>query len=357
MKWAHARALAAATANAMGPSEGIGSTYRKNSGPIRLHRQQLLQMQWAHARALGAAASKLMGPCEAIGNILLKYDSGPTRSICPLYLMGPLIKIAHFCLMGQCGLSRVHRSNCTWVLSTATTNICYIMCTFDPQNEAHLRELEECIGLDPNSVRKARYIKPAIRRQEGQTHAYAILSLTSPSMANHLIRKGITVCGVKMLPTKLKHEPMQCLRCRDWGHLIVQCLNTEVCGACREEHSTSNCDNSHKRYCTSCKVNTHASWDRGCPEFICCCEIHNSRYPENNLLVFPTDEEWTLITRPEKIQSKTASHSGTWLTPSPQNQHLDACNSKAEHVTSQSVRTLIQPPKRTARKIARTTPS
>jgi hypothetical protein len=114
----------------MGPFEGIRSICRNNYGPIRIHRQLLLQMQWAHPRALATAARTLMGPCEAIGNILLEYDSGPTRSIRPLYLMGPLVKIAHFCLMGPCGLSRVHRSNCTWVLSTATTNICYIMWGF-----------------------------------------------------------------------------------------------------------------------------------------------------------------------------------------------------------------------------------
>jgi hypothetical protein len=172
---------------------------------------------------------------------------------------------------------------------------------FDPKSAIHLRELEECNNLDANSVKKARWIKPANRRREGQTHAYAILSLASPSTANRLIRNGITICGASTQPSKLKHEPMQCLRCRGWGHLIAQCQNLEVCGACGEEHNTSDCDNSHKRYCASCKIDTHASWDRGCPEFIRRCEIHNSRYPENNLPFFPTDEGWTLTTRPDKI--------------------------------------------------------
>ena len=174
--------------------------------------------------------------------------------------------------------------------------------TFDPKNEAHLRELEEGNNLDPKSIKKAKWIKPVNRRQTGQTHAYAIISLTSPSSANHLIRKGIMICRVKTTPSKLKHEPLQCLRCRSWGHVIVQCHSTlDTCGACREEHSTKDCSNPHLRYCISCKDSMHASWDRGCLEFTRCCEAYNNRYPENNLPFFPTDEEWTLTTRPDKI--------------------------------------------------------
>jgi hypothetical protein len=172
---------------------------------------------------------------------------------------------------------------------------------FDPKNEQHLREIEEGNNLDPKSVKKARWIKPENRRREGQTHAYAILSLTTPATANLLIRKGITICGAKTLPTKLKHEPMQCLRCRCWGHLIAQCQNPEACGACGDGHSTSDCNNPQKRYCISCRNGTHSSWDRGCPEFIRRCETINNRYPENNLPFFPTDEDWTLTTRPDKI--------------------------------------------------------
>ena len=174
--------------------------------------------------------------------------------------------------------------------------------TFDPKSETHLRELEEANNLDSRSIKKARWIKPVNRRREGQTHAYAIISLASPSSANHLIRKGITICGAKTIPSKLKHEPMQCLRCRGWGHVIAQCLNTfDTCGACGGEHSTNDCNNPHLCYCVSCKNSTHASWDRGCPEFIRRRELYNNRFPENNLHFFPTEEEWTLTTRPDKI--------------------------------------------------------
>lgn len=173
---------------------------------------------------------------------------------------------------------------------------------FEPADATHLREVEEANDLIPNSIKKARWIKPIARRRDGQTHAYAILTLKSPSAANHLIRNGIKVCGVKLSPSKLKQEPLQCLRCRGWGHIAMQCQSDiEVCGACSENHSTRDCSNPHKRICATCKDNTHASWDRNCPAFIQRCEAYNNRFPENNLPFFPTDEDWTLTTRPDKI--------------------------------------------------------
>ena len=173
---------------------------------------------------------------------------------------------------------------------------------FDLKNDAHIREVEEANNLDLNSIRKARWIKPAARRREGQTHAYAILTITSLSAANQLIRGGITICGTNSSPTKLKHEPMQCLRCRGWGHFVAQCLNeNETCGACGEDHSTKDCNNTSKRFCVSCKSNMHASWDRNCPEFTRRCQEYNDKFPENKLPFFPTDEEWTLTPRPDRI--------------------------------------------------------
>jgi hypothetical protein len=177
--------------------------------------------------------------------------------------------------------------------------------TFDPKNEAHLREVEESNNLDLNSIRKARWIKPVARRREGQTHAYAVLTITSPSVANQLIRSGITICGARSSPTKLKHEPMQCLRCRGWGHLVAQCHNeSETCGACGENHNTKDCSNPGNLCCTSCKSNTHASWDRNCPEFTRRCEAYNDKFPENKLPFFPTEEEWTLTLRPDRVPMK-----------------------------------------------------
>jgi hypothetical protein len=135
----------------------------------------------------------------------------------------------------------------------------YTPITFNPSNDNHLREIEEHNKLSNGIIRKACWIKPAGRRREGQTHAYASLAISSPSAANQLIKNGITICGVTSSPFKMKHEPIQCMHCRGWGHFATQCTSEhDVCGTCGDNHGTSDCSNTCKRYCASCKVDSHA---------------------------------------------------------------------------------------------------
>jgi len=109
--------------------------------------------------------------------------------------------------------------------------------TFDPSESTNLREVEEANSLSYRVIRKARWIKPIERRRPEQTHAYAILSLTSVESANTLIRDGLVICGTKVRPTKQKHKPLQCMKCRRWGHLAVECPSEkDVCGNCGKEH-------------------------------------------------------------------------------------------------------------------------
>ena len=58
-EWAQVVLSAAAVANAMSPSEGIGTTCRKSNWA---HVKLLLQMQWAQVKSLAAAAANAMGP-------------------------------------------------------------------------------------------------------------------------------------------------------------------------------------------------------------------------------------------------------------------------------------------------------
>ena len=174
--------------------------------------------------------------------------------------------------------------------------------TFEPDNVAHLREIEEVNRLPSRVVRKARWIKPIGRRRPGQTHAYAMLSISSVDFANKLIKDGIIICGSWTHPSKQKQEPSQCMKCRRWGHFAAHCPEAEdTCGTCGGKHRTSNCGSREKRHCVSCGVNTHASWDRACPEFTKRCAILDERNPLNSMPFFPTDQDWTLISRPNRI--------------------------------------------------------
>ena len=174
--------------------------------------------------------------------------------------------------------------------------------TFNPKKDTDLREVEEVNGLPTRVIHKARWIKPAKRRRPGQIHTYAVLTVTSVDIANRLIRDGIGICGSFSRPSKQKQEPIQCMKCRRWGHFADKCPEGEdTCGTCGGKHRTSACKVEGKLYCVSCEDSAHASWDRSCPEFIRRCENINERNPINSMPFFPAEQDWTLASRPARI--------------------------------------------------------
>lgn len=175
--------------------------------------------------------------------------------------------------------------------------------TFDPTEDSHLREIEECNELPKGTIIKARWIKPINRRTPEQRAAHAIFALKDPKLANICIRDGLRVCGLRIFPSRLKHEPMQCTKCRKWGHFASACTaSVNTCGTCRGNHRTNECTVKDKTYCASCKSEDHASWSRECPEFQRRCAQFDENYPENNLPYFPTDDDWSLTPRPNRLQ-------------------------------------------------------
>ena len=177
-----------------------------------------------------------------------------------------------------------------------------VLITFDPKDDSHLREVEEANGLKKLAITRAKWIKPIGRRRVGQTHAYAIFSVACVDSVNALIKDGLNICGTRVRPTKQKQEPIQCMKCRRWGHFANECLSDkDACGSCGEEHRTNTCKNKDKLFCVSCGDSSHASWDRHCPEFLRRCAIIDDRNPQNAMPYYPADQDWTLITRPEQI--------------------------------------------------------
>jgi hypothetical protein len=113
----------------------------------------------------------------------------------------------------------------------------------------------------------------------------------------------VTVCSLRIRPSWLKHEPMQCMKCRCWGHFAYTCtVSADTCRTCGGGHRSNDCSNKEKTHCISCKSDMHTSWDREYPEFRRRCEQYDENYPENSLPYFPTDEEWTLTLRPGRHQ-------------------------------------------------------
>ena len=174
--------------------------------------------------------------------------------------------------------------------------------TLDPENDNHLREIEEANGLDESSIVRVRWIKPAYRRRAEQKVAHATFILRDARTANTCIKDGLKICGMKVYPARLKQEPTQCMKCRKWGHFANICsAEKDCCGTCGGNHRTNTCTESSKRYCVSCKTDTHASWDRRCPEFAKRCTWYDEKHPDNKLKYFPTDDTWTQAICPERI--------------------------------------------------------
>ena len=174
--------------------------------------------------------------------------------------------------------------------------------TFNPEDPKHLRELEEANGLAKYSLYKAKWIKPVERRRPDQLFAYLMLTALDVEAANAIIRDGLFICSARVRPTKQKQEPMQCMKCRKWGHFAAACTAEEdTCGSCGEAHRTAACTASGKVHCVSCKEDSHPSRDRRCPEFLRRCAIFDERNPENTMPYFPTGEDWTLAVRPDRV--------------------------------------------------------
>ena len=192
--------------------------------------------------------------------------------------------------------------------------------TLDPSNPTHLREIKEVNRLTPNTIKKARWIKPEYRRAPGQSCTHAIFTLSSATDANRILKDGLYICNTHTFPKKRKYEPKQCMKCRKWGHFAAECrAQGDTCGTCGGQHKTSACSVTGKWYCISCRADTHASWDRNCPEFLRKCDEYSTFHPENNLMYFPTDKEWTTKTRPTRIplEDKFPAHYTVGSLPPP----------------------------------------
>ena len=176
-----------------------------------------------------------------------------------------------------------------------------VLVIFDPYDMIHLHEVEEANNLSA-TITKTKWIKLLNRRRADQTNTYTIFMLSLVESANILIRDGLLICGTKVWPKKQKTEPIQCMKCRNWGHFALACISqTNVCSTCSESHHTTAYHNSGKLHCISCNSDLHASWSRDCPEFNCCCSIYDERNPENAMPYFPSDQDWSLLSRPHRM--------------------------------------------------------
>ena len=96
----------------------------------------------------------------------------------------------------------------------------FVPLTFKHDNDEYLREVEDVNGILKGSLVKARWIKPAARQTPQQTCGHAIFSFSSPQSANEVLTGGLFICQKKVYAAKCRKEPLWCLKCHEWGHMV-----------------------------------------------------------------------------------------------------------------------------------------
>lgn len=194
----------------------------------------------------------------------------------------------------------------------------FLPITSNIEDPTWLRTVEEENDMNPGSIESANWIKPRQRRAPDQRVAHAILHFADPHPANNALRDGIYIGQEKLHPRKDKREPIRCVRCQFWGHMAKDCqAPRDTCGTCGKNHRTNDCNAYRTVYCVSCNSNSHASWNRNCPEFESRCAGLDAKHPENSMPFFPTDDPWTQVILPP--QPAPPQKTAATLTPPPTN--------------------------------------
>ena len=194
--------------------------------------------------------------------------------------------------------------------------------TDDPQV---LRTIESTNSLPAGAICSMRWIKPIERRTPNQQHAHAIIDFFCPTDANAAIRHPFTIQNKKTPTRRLLPEPTRCLKCQSFenGHFAKNCrYSHDVCGTCAGNHRTSACTVSRQedRYCTNCKTQGHAAWDRECPTFQELMKRYHSKLPDVNYRFFPIADDhssWELEDGENEPHPNNSRPARTRPTPQP----------------------------------------
>ncbi|KJA14238.1 hypothetical protein HYPSUDRAFT_150641 [Hypholoma sublateritium FD-334 SS-4] len=194
-----------------------------------------------------------------------------------------------------------------------TVIVFHVPVEFEPLDRSHLQRVVEENGIKGmDKIASLRWAKPIQRHDPtiAQMTAHLILTFQDIDVANVAIRDGMHGMrfGGRLLSkllkvAKNKREPLRCLRCHGWNHMVRECPSRDnTCGTCGVRgHMTEECKVMKKteQRCTPCgDLNGigHASWDRTCPTFLRKCREQDAMHPQNAMQYFPLTERWTWIT-------------------------------------------------------------
>ncbi|KAF8227000.1 hypothetical protein L208DRAFT_1497033 [Tricholoma matsutake] len=178
----------------------------------------------------------------------------------------------------------------------------FVPLTFDVSEKTHIEEVMESNDLSKDAISKCRWVKAPGWWNPNQMVGHMIITFTDPDSANKAILGRLVICNKKVSVTKCKREPIRCLKCQEYNHVVHKCIiSRDICARCRENHRTSDCS-AATLLCTPCGKRGHASNDRTCPTFLRKCNEHNERNLENLLPFYPSTEIWTWEAAPPSNQ-------------------------------------------------------
>ena len=191
----------------------------------------------------------------------------------------------------------------------------WVPISFDAEEPAAWKRVEQSNGLRESAIQEAAWIKPTHLRTTGQRTAIAVLRMASREDANQIIEGGLFIEGKKVWGRKQVQEPKRCLKCQCFGeHKAAKCASIhDVCGRCGNQHRTSLCteDDKGKWECSNCKATGngghkgHGAADRRCPIFLARVDRMNNTRQENRYKYFCTTDPATWETHQPNGYDKT----------------------------------------------------
>ena len=187
----------------------------------------------------------------------------------------------------------------------------YVPVSFDVDQPAEWKRVEQANGLSESAIKEVKWIKPTHLRSENQRTAIAIFRLTTREDANQIIENGLHVEGKKVWGRKQTQEPKRCLKCQCFGeHKAANCGSIhDVCDRCSRQHRTSSCEVNNKEHweCSNCKAagngnhKGHGAADRRCQIFLSRVDRMNKTRRDNNYKFFCTTDPATWETYEHRI--------------------------------------------------------
>ncbi|KAI1782095.1 hypothetical protein LXA43DRAFT_870354, partial [Ganoderma leucocontextum] len=111
----------------------------------------------------------------------------------------------------------------------------FVPVALDPTDVKVWRDAEEELGLPPNAVVGARWIKPIERRRKDQKVAFLMIDFSDRDAGNVAMSQGLSLAGKRVTLHRCYNEPLRCARCHKYGvgHLARDCPQKgEICGTC-----------------------------------------------------------------------------------------------------------------------------